>query len=301
MKYTKPRRHLFRFRNYYFALATCCLITAALAGSLATTQAAIETQPSVYSGLLERADCSQISGYAYDVNDENATVFVDITDGANFSTTVPADRFRRDLERAGWLNPFHGFLISTPASLKDGKIHPIAALFSGTGIHLSDSPKFIACNSSLFPTAQPVTTASGQGQTWEQGVEISSSMKGTIAKVRFWRSAGEPQGNHIARIWSMSGNQLAWAPFNETSSPGWQYATLNFPITVGTHYKITYNIHNEVAKTFHVFQNGPITKGPLERLAEISRPHTAPATFLLMSCSTRLNSEIEACPALADA
>jgi hypothetical protein len=176
---------------------------------------------------------------------------------------VPADRFRRDLFDAGWPNPYHGFLFFTPTSVKNGKIHQISVSFAGTGIALFDSPKFIACNAMLFPTAVPVTTASGQGSTWEQGVEFSSSMSGIITKVKFWRADEEPQGGHIANIWSTSGTRLSWVQFNETPTPGWQYATVNFPITAGVRYRVTYNIHNVVAKTFSVFQNGPITKGPL--------------------------------------
>jgi hypothetical protein len=148
--------------------------------------------------------------------------------------------------------------------VKNGKIHQITVNFAGTGIGLFGNPKFVACNASLFPTATPVTTASGQGSTWEQGVEISSSMSGIVKQVKFWRADDEPQGGHYARIWSTSGTQLMQpVPFDEVPTSGWQYAIVNFPITAGTHYRVSYNIHNVVAKTFNVFTNGPITKGPL--------------------------------------
>jgi len=260
MKFTKTHKHL---RYLYFVLGLCGVAVAALANSPAHTQAALKSSVPAYFGVLERADCSQISGFAYDENAPDVTVSVDIYDSGNYIATVPANRFRRDLFDDGWSNPNHGFLLLTPSSLKDGKIHSIYASFAGTGIGLSDSPKFIACNASVFPTAVPQTTANGQGQSWEQGVEVSSSMSGIITKVCFWRSAGEPQGGHTARIWNTSGALLASAPFNENSSPGWQCATVNFPITAGTRYRITYNAYIEVAKTFFVFNNGPITKGPL--------------------------------------
>ena len=260
MKYTKTHKHL---RYLYFVLGLCGILLATLANSPAPTQAASNSPVAAYFGVLERADCSQIAGFAYDENVPEVTISVDIYDSGNYVATVPANRFRRDLFDAGMENPYHGFLFLTPSSLKDGKIHSIYASFAGTGIGLSGSPKFIACSSSLFPTAVPVTTASGQGSTWEQGVELSSSLSGIITKVRFWRSPGEPIGGHTARIWSASGTLLASAPFNETTNPGWQYATVNLPITAGTRYRVTYNVYNEVAKTFFVFNNGPITKGPL--------------------------------------
>jgi hypothetical protein len=161
-------------------------------------------------------------------------------------------------------NPYHGFLVATPSSLKNGYIHPIYAKFNGTFIDLTSSPRDIACNASVFPTSTPETTASGQGLTWEQGVEISSSMNGIISKVKFWRAAEEPMGAHHAIIWTASGTKLTTVTFtHETPEPGWQSETVNFPITAGVRYRVTYNIYNVVAKTFNVFTNGPITRGPL--------------------------------------
>lgn len=263
MKYIKPRKHLLHFRYLYFALGLCGVLVAVLANSQASTQASLKPPPPTSFGELERADCSFIGGVAY--NSPDTTISVDIYDGGNYLATVPANRFRRDLFDAGWTNPNHGFLFFVPNSLKDGKIHTIHANFAGTGIAMFGSPKFIACNSALFPDAVPVTTASGQGSAWEQGVEISSSMSGIITKVKFYRAAGEQPWGHTARIWSTSGALLESEPFieNPNPGPGWQIATLNFPITAGVRYRVTYNIHNEVAKTFFVFNNGPITKGPL--------------------------------------
>jgi hypothetical protein len=262
MNYTKSRKHL-SFRYLYFALGLCGILIATLANSPAPTEAALKSPAAAYFGVLERADCTQISGVAYDENSPDLTISVDIYDNGVLIATVPANRFRRDLYDAGWLNPNHGFVFPTPSSMKDGKIHQVSVNFAGTGIPLSGSPKEIACSTSLFPTAVPQTTASGQGSTWEQGVELSSIMSGIITKVRFWRSAGEPMGGHTATIWSASGARLTSQPFNETSNPGWQYATVNFPIQAGVRYRVTYNVYYEVAKTFFVFNNGPITKGPL--------------------------------------
>jgi hypothetical protein len=121
-------------------------------------------------------------------------------------------------------------------------------------------------HSSLFPTATPATTGSGAGSTWEQGVEFSSTVDGEITHIRFWKAAGEPSGGHVGRIWdSATGIQLAAATFSNETASGWQEAQLPtpLPITRGVRYKVTYNIHTVVAKTFDVFSARPITSGPL--------------------------------------
>ena len=264
MKHTRPRKHLLYFRYLYFALALCGMVIAALANSPAPTQAALTPPAQAYTGVFERADCSQISGYAYDNDEPDSTIYVNIYADFKLIATVPADRFRRDLSFAGWANPYHGFLFPTPDWLKDGKTHQITVTFTDTGIGLSGNPKFIACNSSLFPTAVPDALASGEGQTWENGVEFSSSLSGIIREVKFWRAAEEPAGGHIAKIWTASGTLLKTAPFSETPyGPGWQYATVNFPITAGVRYRVTYNVNYFGAKNWNVFNNGPITTGPL--------------------------------------
>jgi hypothetical protein len=265
MKYTKPPKHFISFRYLYFALALCGILIAALANSPAPTQAALTPPEPSYDGSLERADCTQFAGWAIDWNNPNVSIYVDIYDGSTRIATVLANRFRRDLYDAG-IYPYHGFVFSIPSSLKDGRIHAVSVKYGGTFINLpgSSPPINLACNSSLFPNAVPATIATGEGRTWEQGVEFSSSLSGIVTRVRFWRAAEEPPGGHYARIWSASGTLLIQPKqFTETSGPGWQYATVNFPITAGVRYRVTYNINYVVAKTFNVFSNGPITKGPL--------------------------------------
>jgi len=117
---------------------------------------------------------------------------------------------------------------------------------------------------SFFPTDVPTTTASGQGSTFEQGLEFSSSVNGQITHIRFWKAFGEPAGNHFARIWSNTGTQFVSVPFGCESAFGWQEVQLPAPfqVTDGVRYRVTYNIQSLGAKTFNVLDT-PITRGNL--------------------------------------
>ena len=222
--------------------------------------------PQAYDGYVDGADCDQIWGWAWDASKPNQSIDVDIYDGSRFLANVAANLFRQDLVNAGKGNGYHAFVFNTPSSLKNGQWHTINVKFGGISrLSLNLSARKVVCGASLFSGAVPQATASGQGASWEQGLEFSSEVSGTITHVRFWRAAEEPQGNHTGRIWGATGTQLASASFvNETISAGWQSAKLQtpLPISANVRYKVSYNINSVVAKTFNVF-NGPITRSPL--------------------------------------
>ena len=213
--------------------------------------------PPIYEGYLDGADCNQIWGWAWDQNRPNTPINVDIYANNIYVATVPANQFRQDLLNAGKGNGNHAFAFVVPTSLKNGQLQNISVKFGGTNTQLFWSPRPITCKASMFPNDVPQTTASGAGSTWEQGVEFSSSISGKITHVKFWKALGEPSGNHVGRIWTANGQPLATAPFiNETSS-GWQTAAVSpaLQISAGVRYKVTYNVHSVVAKTFNVFAN----------------------------------------------
>jgi uncharacterized protein DUF4082/galactose oxidase-like protein len=120
-------------------------------------------------------------------------------------------------------------------------------------------------STSIFLTEAPDSTAPAQGQTWEQGVEFSSSINGQITHIRFWKQFGEGSGFHVGRIWdATTGQLLANATFTCETASGWQQVPLSTPLqmTAGVRYKVTFNLRTIGAKTFNVF-SGPITVGPL--------------------------------------
>ncbi len=99
-----------------------------------------------YQGYHDGAGCNTISGWAWNINDPDNPINVDIYDGGALLATVPAVQFRPDLVAAGIGNGFHGFALTLPLSLKDGQFHSIRVKFPGTNTDLGNTPRTIGCN-----------------------------------------------------------------------------------------------------------------------------------------------------------
>ena len=99
-----------------------------------------------YQGFHDGAGCGTIAGWAWDLNDPNNPINVDIYDGAALIATVPAIQFRPDLVTAGIGNGFHGFSFTVPTSMKDGQPHSIRVRFPATATDLGNTPRTIACS-----------------------------------------------------------------------------------------------------------------------------------------------------------
>jgi hypothetical protein len=216
-------------------------------------------------GYLDGADCNQIWGWAWDRNNPNAPVSVDIYDGSTYITTIAANIFRQDLLNAGKGNGYHGFVFNVPASLKNGRTHSISVRFSGSSNNLGSSPRPIICGASLFPTVTAtVTAASGGGSTWEQATQFTSAINGKITHLRYYKVPGET-GTHVGRLWSDTGTPLRQQTFiNETAS-GWQEVALTTPysITAGVTYRVSYNVNLYGAKVLSGM-SFPIINWPLK-------------------------------------
>jgi RHS repeat-associated protein len=102
---------------------------------------------SAFGGYLDVADCNTISGWAWDGNQPNTSINVDIYDGNTLILTVAGNQFRQDLQNAGLGNGYHGFSVTTPASLKNGLAHNVHTKVAGTSIELGYSPRSITCGS----------------------------------------------------------------------------------------------------------------------------------------------------------
>src|SRR5262249_20376713 len=99
-----------------------------------------------YQGFHDGAGCNTIAGWAWDANDPNNPINVDIYDGATLIATVPSIQFRPDLVTAGIGNGFHGFSFTVPQSMKDGQTHSITVKFPNTSTNLQRTPRNITCS-----------------------------------------------------------------------------------------------------------------------------------------------------------
>ncbi len=98
-----------------------------------------------YNGYHNVADCSSISGWAWDANKRTQPINVDIYDGSTLISTLPAATFDQGLLNWGFGDGRHAFSIATPASLLDGKWHLITVKYGGTQTNLNSTPIALSC------------------------------------------------------------------------------------------------------------------------------------------------------------
>ncbi|MGD0047050.1 MAG: SBBP repeat-containing protein [Bryobacteraceae bacterium] len=106
---------------------------------------AMLTLPPQYAGALDETDCTNIGGWAWDANNPNKTVSVDILDGTTLIATVTANSFEASLVSAGIGNGYHAFNYATPSSIKNGAAQSITVRASGTIVDLSGTPQSLTC------------------------------------------------------------------------------------------------------------------------------------------------------------
>jgi hypothetical protein len=142
MQLTRPRLPLSPFLASVF-ISACDSRRQPPSAALQDTSAPVE-HPG-YFGNLDVANCEQIAGCAWDSNQPDKSVGVNIYDGDKSLTTVVADKYREDLlwNRIG--DGKHSFSYPVPTSLKDGKAHAIQAAIAETKVALQDSARSIIC------------------------------------------------------------------------------------------------------------------------------------------------------------
>lgn len=150
-------------------------------------------------GYLDGANCEAIYGWAWDRQQPDAQVNVEIYDGGSLLATVPASNFRQDLLDAGAGNGQHGFTYPTPASLKDAQPHSIHARVAGTDFDVYESPKIVTCSP---PPPPPTPNPAGTN------VALASNGARAIASSTYgvaYPASAVIDGDRRAANWSAGG------------------------------------------------------------------------------------------------
>jgi len=91
-------------------------------------------------GSLDGPIYGTARGWAFDPENPDKRVAVELTvDGKHFENVV-ASIYRDDLEKAGMSDGAHSFSVTLPREYMDGKMHVVAARIAGTDVALSGSP-----------------------------------------------------------------------------------------------------------------------------------------------------------------
>jgi hypothetical protein len=192
-------------------------------------------------------------------------VNVDIYDGAAKIGTVTANQFRADILAAGIGDGYHAFSFAVPSSFNNGVTHTLSVKYAGTSTNLGFSPLPLICQVSMFTTQTPTETDTAAN--YEDGTQFSSSVRGSIVGLRYWRAVGET-GTHTGRLWDdATGHLLGQLTFTSDTGSGWITTMFSSPIaiTANTVYRVSYNQNAKNVK-ISCGLNPPITNGPLTAL-----------------------------------
>ncbi|MGI9065953.1 MAG: class I SAM-dependent methyltransferase, partial [Pyrinomonadaceae bacterium] len=113
----------------------------------------IEVLSQLYSTLPcfecfhDEAEGEEVVGWAWDQNNPDARVAVDIFDGETLLASILAEGHRPDIAAYTKDDGCHAFAYELPASVKDGRPHKITVRVQGTNINAYGTPKVFISSS----------------------------------------------------------------------------------------------------------------------------------------------------------
>ncbi len=125
------------------------------------------------------------------------------------------------------------------------------------------------CSCNIFGADAPTVADAGDGSAVELGLKFRSDVSGSIAGVRFYKSAANA-GTHVGNLWSSAGTLLASATFTNETASGWQTASFASPvgISANTTYLVSYFAPvGHYAGTQNSFATSGVDNPPLHALA----------------------------------
>ena len=97
-----------------------------------------------YTGWVENLSCSAISGWAVAKNSLNTSINIGVYDGVTLLSTAAASQLRADVGTFLGDYGLHGFGLTSPAALKDGKVHAVTVRQVGSSVALP-GPQSMIC------------------------------------------------------------------------------------------------------------------------------------------------------------
>ncbi len=97
---------------------------------------------------------------------------------------------------------------------------------------------------SIWPsTTTPTVSDGGADGSVELGVQFTSNANGSIAGIRFYKSAANV-GPHVVNLWNSAGTLLATATSSNETASGWQQVNFSspVPVTANTVYVASYHV-----------------------------------------------------------
>ena len=140
----------------------------------AVVTVAIPTPPPVnplYGGFHDGLSCTAAWGWAWDANQPNTPISIDVYDGATLLGTMSAAGYRADLVAAGKGNGYHAFSFPLPASVRNGLAHSITVKAAGSTFTLGASPRSITCHPLTVSLAG---TGAGSASSSPAGISCGS-------------------------------------------------------------------------------------------------------------------------------
>lgn len=139
-------------------------------------------------GAVDRVESNRISGWAWNPEDPEGVVLVEILDGDRVLATVRADKFRKDLQSLGGRGN-HAFGLNLDPSLLPDSVHTIRVLRLPDRIDLEGSPKLLVREDTSFDSrlesllGQAVNNEIGQAREPEDLNRVVGAMADQLARL----------------------------------------------------------------------------------------------------------------------
>ena len=189
-------------------------------------------------GHVDILNCDRLAGWAFDWNQPNTSVSVDIYDGTTLiAANVPASSFRQDLASAGYGNGNHSFSVATPSVLKDGQNHLVNVKISGCSYELLNSSKNLQCAGCSSPAIPTVSRTLGTTVCAASNQVVTLTANNDSGTVKWYLNGNEVgtgknyqtsvPGSYTARVTVNNCTSLASSAINVSQTDGCGNTTVN--------------------------------------------------------------------------